>query len=87
MHPNFTNRLHGDLKFGPLPPLSRDGICMPKQVWSIDFPSEIYDHVINSLRMAGFRPRLLENFENWKNFILVVILLNVKNAYRRIFGA
>ena len=30
-------------------------------------------------------PRLLENFENWKNFM--VILLNVKNdAYRRIFG-
>ena len=31
-------------------------------------------------------PRLLENFENWKNFM--IILLNVKNdAYRRIFGA
>ena len=31
-------------------------------------------------------PRLLENFENWKNFM--VILLSVKNdAYRRIFGA
>ena len=31
-------------------------------------------------------PRLLENFENWKNFI--IILLNIKNdAYRRIFGA
>ena len=31
-------------------------------------------------------PRLLENFENWKNFM--VILFNVKNdAYRRIFGA
>ena len=31
-------------------------------------------------------PRLLENFENWKNFM--AILLSVKNdAYRRIFGA
>ena len=31
-------------------------------------------------------PRLLENFENWKNFM--VILLSVKNdAYRRFFGA
>ena len=31
-------------------------------------------------------PRLLENFENWKNFM--IILLNVKNdAYRRFFGA
>ena len=31
-------------------------------------------------------PRLLENLENWKNFM--IILLNVKNdAYRRIFWA
>jgi len=31
-------------------------------------------------------PRLLKNFENWKNFM--VILLSVKNgAYRRFFGA
>ena len=31
-------------------------------------------------------PRLLENFENWKNFM--IILLRVKNdAYRRFFGA
>ena len=31
-------------------------------------------------------PRLLENFENWKNFM--IILLSVKNdSYRRFFGA
>ena len=31
-------------------------------------------------------PKSLENFENWKNFM--VILFSVKNdAYRRIFGA
>ena len=34
--------------FDPLLSLSCDGIRMQKQIWSTDFLSEIYDHVINS---------------------------------------
>ena len=49
---------HGGLKFGPLPPLSRDGICMQKQVWPTDFLPKIYDNVINSLQIRKFGPYL-----------------------------
>ena len=46
--------------------------------FSVDFESYRLD--------SELIPRLLENFENWKNFM--VILLSVKNdAYRRFFGA
>ena len=48
--------LHGGLTFGPLSPPSRDGICMPKQVWSTFFLFEIFDHMINSLRIRRFGP-------------------------------
>ena len=48
--------LHGDPKFGRLPPPSRDSICMPSQVWSTDFLFEIFDHVINSRRIRRFGP-------------------------------
>ena len=48
--------LHGGPKFGPLPPPSRDSICMPSQVWSTDFLFEIFDHVINSRRIRRFGP-------------------------------
>ena len=51
-----TGFLHGGLTFGPLSPPSRDGICMPKQVWSTFFLFEIFDHMINSLRIRRFGP-------------------------------
>ena len=50
------SQLHGGPKFGPLSPPSRDSICMPSQVWSIDFLFEIFDHVINSRRIRRFGP-------------------------------
>jgi len=50
------NYLHGGLTFGPLSPPSRDGICMPKQVWSTFFLFEIFDHMINSLRIRRLGP-------------------------------
>ena len=34
------NDIHGSLKFGPLPSLSCDGICIPSQVWSTEFLSK-----------------------------------------------
>ena len=43
--------IHGGPKFGPLPPLSRDSICMPSQIWSTDVFFEIFDHMINSRRL------------------------------------
>ena len=46
--------VHGGLKFGPLFPLSCDGIGIPKQVWSTYLLSEFYDPVINSPRVAKF---------------------------------
>ena len=55
----FTIVLHGGPKFGPLPPPSRDSICMPSQVWSTDFFFEIFDHMINSRRIRRFGPFFL----------------------------
>jgi len=49
-------RVHRGPKFDPLPPPSRDSICMPSQVWSTDFLFEIFDHVINSRRIRRFGP-------------------------------
>ena len=53
---NCSMTIHGGLTFGPLSPPSRDGICMPKQVWSTFFLFEIFDHMINSLRIRRFGP-------------------------------
>ena len=49
----YTCHLHGDPKFGPLPPPSRDSICMPSQVWSTDFFFEIFYHMIILVESAG----------------------------------
>ena len=54
--PRFKKFLHGGPKFGPLPPPSRDSICMPSQVWSTNLLFEIFDHVINSRRIRRFGP-------------------------------
>ena len=65
---------HGDPKFGPLPPPSRDSICMPSQVWSTDFFFEIFDHMINSRRIRKFGPFRIVNkqFESFlSNFDFV----------------
>ena len=51
-----TLEIHGGPKFGPLPPPSRDSICMPSQVWSTNLLFEIFDHVINSRRIRRFGP-------------------------------
>ena len=49
---------------------SRDAICMPSQFWSTDFPSEIYDHVINSLRIRIFGPHSnSSNVQFWSSSI------------------
>ena len=55
--------LHGGPKFGPLPPLSRDSICMPSQVWSTYFFFEIFDHMINSRRIRRFGPFRTEKMD------------------------
>ena len=55
-HIVLLDLVHGGPKFGPLPPPSRDSICMPSPVWSTDFLFEIFDHVINSRRIRRFGP-------------------------------
>ena len=55
--------IHGGPKFGPLPPLTRDGICIPLQVSSTDFVSEKlsepYDNPNNHLRTRKFGPGIM----------------------------
>ena len=45
--------IHGGPKFGSHPPLLRDSLSIPSQVWSIDFLCEIFDNVINSRQYAS----------------------------------
>ena len=74
IHDHFPPRLvkkdlHGGLKFGPLPPLSCDGICIPSQVWSTEFlsekHSEFHDNPNNSLRRRRFGPYHVIQTQVW----------------------
>ena len=39
---------------GPLPPPSRDSLCIPSQIWSTDFLFDFFDHMINSRQISRF---------------------------------
>ena len=72
----FNTHVHGGPKFGPLPPPSRDSICMPSQVWSTDFLCEIFDNVINSRQYASLVQS--ERKSQWTKFVTVCISCHVK---------
>ena len=64
-----SDAIHGGLKFDPLSPPSRDGICMPKQVWSTFFLFKIFDLMINSLQIRRFGPYSnSSNMQVWSIF-------------------